>query len=558
MNKSKSNNACISGAIYARVSSEQQAKACTINSQVEALLNKAKEDGITIDPVLCFTDNGYSGATLIRPALERLRDQAAAGSFDRLYVYNPFRLARNYAYQVLLIDELQRYGIDVIFLNHKFSDNPEEQLLLQVQGVIAEYERAKIQERSRRGKLHAAHKGVVNVLCNAPYGYRYVSKNNGDGIASYEIILEEAKTVLQVFEWFVLNGHSINEICKLLEEKEILTRIGKLKWDRSVVWGMLKNPAYKGFAAFGKTKCGKMRDRLRRYKGSQEQPRRAYSIYNNPKEEWISIPVPAIVDEKLFEAAQEQLQENRKHNRKRQRGAKHLLQGLLVCKKCGYSYYGKPVSNSAAKGKKRKYVYYRCIGSDAYRFGGERICSNKQIRSVFLEQAVWDDIYTLLSNPNRIEEEYNRRLTIPQKPVSLNSMDKITSRIKDIKRGVSRLIDSYEEGLICKSDFTPRIKRAKKRIDELEKQLSRQQDDEEQIRSLQLVIGRMKDFANKVKEGLDNSDWLARREIIRSIIKKIEIDDNEVSIIYKISPDSIVIDSKTAQKKSLQLCRRGS
>jgi site-specific DNA recombinase len=161
-------------AIYARVSSEQQADAHTIGSQVAALRDRVAADGLTLAMLEEFIDEGYSGATLVRPSLERLRDLAAAGGLDRLYVHSPDRLARRYAYQVLLVDELRQAGVEVAFLNRALGQTPEDDLLLQVQGMIAEYERAKILERSRRGKRHAAALGSVNVLCGAPYGYRYV------------------------------------------------------------------------------------------------------------------------------------------------------------------------------------------------------------------------------------------------------------------------------------------------------------------------------------------------------------------------------------------------
>jgi site-specific DNA recombinase len=154
--------------LYARVSSDQQAQAQTIASQVEALQERVRQDGLELDPECLFTDDGYRGATLVRPALERLRDMVSLGVIDRLYVPAPDRLARRYAYQVLLLEELQRGGVEVVFLNHAVRDNPEEQLLLQVQGMMAEYERAKIIERHRRGKLHAARHGSVNVLTAAP------------------------------------------------------------------------------------------------------------------------------------------------------------------------------------------------------------------------------------------------------------------------------------------------------------------------------------------------------------------------------------------------------
>ena len=254
-------------AIYARVSTEQQAETHTIASQVAALRERVAADGLAGSAALEFLDEGYSGATLVRPALERLRDVVAAGSVDRLYVHSPDRLARKYAYQVLLVDEFRRAGVEVIFLNRALGQSPEDDLLLQVQGMIAEYERAKIIERHRRGKRHAARAGGVNVLSGAPYGYRYVSKYAGGGQARYDIIPEEARVVRQVFDWIARDRLTIGEVCRRLTQAGEVTRTGKTAWDRSVLWGMLKNPAYIGNAAFGKTRQEPLRPRLRAQRG---------------------------------------------------------------------------------------------------------------------------------------------------------------------------------------------------------------------------------------------------------------------------------------------------
>src|SRR4051794_12922488 len=211
--------ATIRAAIYARVSSDQQAQEHTIGSQVEALEARVREDGFAVEDSLCFIDEGHSGAVLVRPALERLRDQAAAGLIDRLYVHSPDRLARKYAYQILLVEEFQRCGIEVVFLNHAIGEKPEEQLLLQVQGMIAEYERAKILERSRRGKTHAARNGSVSVFSKAPYGYRYVSKREGHGVARFEVIASEAETVAAIFGWYGKEDYSLSQICERLNRE---------------------------------------------------------------------------------------------------------------------------------------------------------------------------------------------------------------------------------------------------------------------------------------------------------------------------------------------------
>ncbi len=204
--------------------------------------------------------------------------------------------------------------------------------------MIAEYERAKILERSRRGKRHAAQIGAVSVLSGAPYGYRYVSKRDGDGEARFDVVLEEARVVRQVFSWVGHDRWSIGEVCRRLNEAREQTRTGKTVWERATVCDMLKNPAYKGSAAFGKTHVEPLRPRLRGQRGRPMQPKRAVSTQDVPREKWMSIPVPALIDEALFEAVQEQLQENQQRARIGQRGARYLLQGLLVCACCGYAF----------------------------------------------------------------------------------------------------------------------------------------------------------------------------------------------------------------------------
>jgi site-specific DNA recombinase len=230
-------------AFYARVSSDQQAEAGTIDSQVAALEERMRQDGFGVDPELSFIDDGYTGSTLVRPALERLRDAASNGVVERLYVQAPDRLARSYVHQVLLVDELQRCGVVLVFLNRAVGDTPEDQLLLQVQGVVAEYERAKILERSRRGRLHAARQGRINVLAgSAPYGYRYVSKQEGGGQARYEVVWDEARIVQQLFRWVGEDRLTIGEAARRLTQQGVPTRTGKQRWDRSTVF-LLTIPA---------------------------------------------------------------------------------------------------------------------------------------------------------------------------------------------------------------------------------------------------------------------------------------------------------------------------
>jgi site-specific DNA recombinase len=524
-------------ALYARVSGEQQEKEDTIASQLEAVTQRIATDGLECDPELHFVDDGVSGYILARPALERLRDQAAAGAIDRLYMLDPDRLSRKYAYQVLILEELTRCGVEVVFLRNPVGRSPEADLLLQVQGMIAEYERAKIMERCRRGKQHAARRGSVNVLSGAPYGYRYVGKHEGGGEARYQVIAEEARVVRKIFEWVGQERCSIGEVCRRLRREGIPSRTGKPAWDRSVVWATLKNPAYRGTAAFGKTRAGELKpQRLRPQRGRPEQPRRPASRVDTVSEEQILIDVPGLVSEDLFGAVQAQLEENRQRRRDRPGGGRYLLQGLVVCKRCGYGCYGKPTSRASAKGKdKVPYAYYRCTGSDAYRFGGQRLCWNKPIRTDMLDAAVWEDVRQLLSEPGRVRREYERRLQGAETGPS-QEVEHLGKLVSNVKKMISRLIDAYGEGVLDKSEFEPRISAARARLAKLEDEHRQQIGEAAQEAELRLVIGQLEEFASRVSQGLQEPDWATRREVIRALVKKVEVDEQEIRIVYRVSP----------------------
>jgi site-specific DNA recombinase len=542
-------------AIYARVSSAQQADDHTIASQVAALRVRVAEDELLLPAEREFLDEGYSGATLVRPALEQVRDLIAGGGIDRLYVHSPDRLARRYAYQALLLDEFQAAGVEVVFLNRAMGQSPEDELLLQVQGMMAEYERAKILERSRRGKRHGAQAGVVSVLSGAPYGYRYIKKEEGGGAARFEIVLDEARVVRQVFQWVGHERATIGEVVRRLTAARERTRMGRTVWDRTTVWDMLKNPAYMGLAAFGKTQAGPLGPRLRAQRGRPLQPRRARSHRDTPPEDWLHIPVPPLVDTALFVSVQEQLQDNRRHARQGLRGARYLLQGLVCCAHCGYAFYGKAISPSKRKGHPRNYAYYRCLGTDAYRFGGERICSNHQVRTDLLDAAVWREACALLEQPHRLEQEYRQRLA----PTDDQAGDQtaLEQQRTKLRHGLERLIDSYAEGFVNKAEFESRIVRQRQRLATLDEQVRQLTEDALLQRELRLLIGRLEDFAAQVEDGLEAADWLTRREIIRTLVSRVEIDQAQVNVVFRIPPDPFVTSPDHLDRGVLQHCRRG-
>jgi site-specific DNA recombinase len=508
-------------AIYARVSSDQQAKDGTIASQLAALKQRVADEGQTLEEEFCFLDEGCSGSTLIRPGLERLRDAAAAGILDRVYVHSPDRLARNYAYQVLLVDELRRRGVELVFLNQPLGTTPEENLLLQVQGVISEYERAKIMERSRRGKRHAARRGSLSVLGGAPYGYRYLPASAG-GEAAWEIVAEEAQVVRRIFQWVGRDGLSIGAVARRLMQAQIASPAGKKRWGRSTVAGILKNSAYRGQAIYGKTRVGPRRVLLRPLRGRGEIPRRVRGVYRTSPEEQEPITVPPLVGEELFAAVAEQLAQNRRRCRGREHDGRFLLRGLTVCQTCGSAYVG------TQRGKNR---YYRCTGTDAFRTG-ERLCQNRMVRCELLDEAVWHDIRELLVHPQRLREEYQRRWASPEAaPLQTHQAE-----INKLRRAIGRLIDVYEEGGLEKPEFMTRVERARDRLRRLETELARQQQLSAQREQMTQVIGQWEDFAHQVQTGLASADFAQRREITRSLVKQIEIGPHKVRIVYKVTP----------------------
>ncbi|MCP3877607.1 MAG: recombinase family protein, partial [Sulfitobacter sp.] len=334
-------------AIYARVSSDRQREEQTIVSQTAALKEMAQAQGWMVPPGWVFEDEGYSGASLVRPGLEQLRDLAAEGQIESVLVYSPDRLSRKYAYQVLLIEELARCGVEVVFVRSPKAQTPEEHLLLQFQGMIAEYERAQIAERTRRGKRHRAKAGSVNVLSGAPYGYRYVPKS--DSAEAYYLVLEpEAEVVQAVFRRYTQESVSINALARELNERGVATRTGAARWCRSTVWAMLRNPAYMGLACFGKTET------VERCKITRPlRQRGGYSPRNSanrerPRDQWIGIPVPPLVSEETFALAQEKLEANKRFAPRRTIEPT-LLQGMLVCQRCGYAYYRTSTRTSKRK-----------------------------------------------------------------------------------------------------------------------------------------------------------------------------------------------------------------
>lgn len=247
---------------------------------------------------------------------------------------------------------------------------------------------------------------------------------------------------------------------------------------------------------------------------------------------------PLLYEEALYEAVQDQLAENRRRARQSQRGARYLLQGLVVCKVCGYAYYGKPLSPSTRKHRPRAYAYYRCVGTDGYRFGGQRVCANTQIRTDLVELAVWQEVCQLLQDPHRLEQEYHRRGHARPRGAKWETPESLRAQVTKLQRGMARLIDGYAEGLIEKGEFEPRIKRMKQRVIVLEDQLQQLADEAVRQRELRLLIGQLEEFVAKVQRNLATANWEMKREIIRALVRRVEIDKQEVTVVFRVGPGS--------------------
>jgi site-specific DNA recombinase len=517
-------------AIYARVSSQRQAGEATIQSQVAAVERRIGADGGRLEPEMRFLDEGYSGTTLQRPGLERLRDLIHAGGVDRLYVHSPDRLTRKYVHQAILMDEFRQHRVEVVFVTSPPSDaSPESNLLLQMQGMISEFEREKILERTRRGRRFHARQGHVSVLGHAPYGYRYVNKLAGDGEARYEILEEEACVVRELFRWVALEGLSLMGLVRRLAERQVPTRKGRMRWDKGTLRGMLMNPAYHGEAQWGKTRLEPRTPMHRPSRGQLEVPRRHQVPRPTASEERERIAVPALIDKELFDAVGQRLADNRRRQRERGTGATYLLSGLLVCSLCGSAYCGRRQGS-----KKQRQVYYRCLGTDKYRYGGESWCQNAAVTRN-LEVEVWADVCELIQNPERLRMELERRLN--PKP-SATDCESLRGSITRLKRQLARLLDMYETGYLEKEDFAERIQRVKDRLAREERIYAERMDAEQFARNHAELLADYEKFTSRLQEGLQAMDIVTKRKILLLLIKRIEVGAEEVRIVYKIQPYS--------------------
>ena len=477
-----------------------------------------------------FEDDGFSGASLQRPALERLRDRAFEGCFEVVLCHAPDRLARRYAYQVLLLEEFARGGIEVVFAKEpERSGSPEDELLRQFQGMIAEYERAQIAERCRRGKLHRARAGAVSVLGHAPYGYRYVKKTE-HADAFYEIDELEAPIVREIFERYVEQRESITQIARSLTEQGVPTRTGAPHWGPSTIWAILRNPAYTGQAAYGRrrvTGTPAKPMRVTRQRG-RHSGRSAYQHVG--PEHWLRIPVPALITEEQHALAQELLERNSRLSPRNTRQPS-LLQGILVCRECGHSYYRSSTRSKAGN----VHHYYRCSGADSFRRPEGRVCAARPVRIDEIDELVWTQVLALLENPELINAEIERRLaTLRAEHPASHRRDGLHRDLTRAQNALRRLIDGYQEQLITLEELRARMPELRKREATLRAELDALDTELHDAETYLKLTETLDAFRARLSANAEQLTIEQRQEIVRLVVREVLLGDDDVTVRHSI------------------------
>jgi site-specific DNA recombinase len=396
----------------------------------------------------------------------------------------------------------------------------------------AEYERAQILERSRRGKRHRAKQGEVGVLGGAPYGYHYVRKSQ-EQAAYYEVMEAEAEVVQQVYELYTVVGLSIGAIGRRLDELGVPTKKHSARWERSVVWAMLRNPAYAGTACFGKTQMA-LRQRITRplrLRGGVVT--RESSHHELPREQWIEIPVPALISQDTFALAQELLERNKKYAPRRTIEPS-ILQGLVCCRNCGYALYRTSTRSSA-----RKIYYYRCLGSDAYRHGGKAVCDHRPIRQDLLDHLVWSEIVRLLEDPTLIQDELNRRLEAACNSSSTKRRrETVTRELVRVRKSMERLLTAYQEELLSLDELRRRMPDLRQREHVLQAELQSLCTQEADRAAYLRLAETLTAFLERLRTNAQTLDVLGRQRIMRLLVKEVLVGDDSITIRHSIPTPS--------------------
>jgi site-specific DNA recombinase len=529
-------------ALYARVSTEAQEARGTIGSQLDALKSRITAEGHEL--IAEYIDDGYSGARLDRPALDALRDAAEAGLFEGVWCLSPDRLARAYAYQVLVLDELARFGVRVLFTDAPAldDDDPQARLLTQVQGVISEYEKAKIAERYRRGKLWRARAGEV-ISWKSPYGYRRVARS-GDTAAHLEIFEPEAAVIRRIFDDYVSGGHSVRQICRRLDADSVPSPTGNPVWGHSTVARLLRNDAYVGRVYYNRTETVTITSRTGK-RTTRQRPR--------DKEEWIAISVPSVVADDIFEAAQRVSHHNSKWSPRNVRQQAWLLRGLV---KCGHCAVG--VSCHQMRGRNGTvHRYYWCHNHDTVRARGEHNrCPERNIRADELDAFVFDHVRATLMRPELLlagEAAVVAQRPAPDDELLAAEFARLDRKITAVGGERRRLADLYQAGLL----ELPDLQRRAHELDARHNQLVAQRDtlvvQRHELAADNRLRRRVFDFARRASAGIDALDFDGRQQLMRLVVEEVRVSGWHVEIQLRIPLDEPPGDGPDDQRRQPDL-----
>jgi site-specific DNA recombinase len=415
-----------------------------------------------------------------------------------------------------LIEELAKAGTRIVFVKGPCGDSPEDALLVQFQGMIAEYERAQILERTRRGKTHRAKAGTINVLSGAPFGYRYVRKSE-HAEARYEIAAHEAAIVAELFTRYADGGVAIAELTRWLSSLGVATRTGKPRWDRSTVWGMLRNPAYAGRACFGKTMRTEQSAALNRTArlAGRSTPRH-YTVIDRAREDWLEIAVPALVAEDTWARVQRRLADNKRYAA-RNSSNPSLLQGICACSSCGYAYYR------------------TCTRTTNYRYEHGRVCTNKPVRADYLDTLVWDHITTLLTDPALVRTEITTRLEQHRTADPATAQrQRLDTGLAKASTAITRLIGAYQEELISLDELRTRMPELRARETSLRHQLDAL-DSQLADREVYLTLAdNLEDFLTGLRDKAATATITERQRVLRLLVKDVLVGPDKITIRHSI------------------------
>ena len=503
-------------AAYTRVSSEQQEKEQTIASQMDAISQYAGEQGIRVAAVDVFRDEGYPGTVLRRPGLDKLLDRVYEGCYDQVLVLDPDRLARNYGHQIMLLEEFQANGCEPLFIRRPIGKGPEEDLLLQMQGVIAQYEHSKIQERTRRGRLHKMRSGEL-VNGQRTFGYRYV-KAQGATAAHYEVIAEEAEVIGEIFRWYTEEGLSMRRIAFRLREQGISTVRGG-QWNGAHIGYMLSNSIYMGTGHANKVEAVEPEQNTgtKQYRKYLKSSRR-----RRPPEQWYPFSAPQIVTEEIFELAQERLKENKRMAARRTKRP-YLLRGLIKCECCGMHMFCDTQSGR----------YICALSRRAYaRDRGTSPCVNKRrIPVAQLDELVWEEVKAMLKKPGLLKQQYPK-LREKIHPRAAGSLEVIDKKLAEVEKQSKRANDLFIRGIIDKGEHTVKYRDLDSRRKQLAHQREKVAGEHLQHQEIEQLMASFTAFAKTMRSRLDHADFETRRNIVEQLVKRVSVDKNVITIEY--------------------------